>query len=156
MTIDQATSPDEPLENAIAFRITRVSRILRLQLIRFLRDCGLSLSPEQYLLLFRVVDHPGQSLSDLADAVLEDRPNVTRLVDGLERADLVERRSDPTDRRRQRLHPTASGMDAIATVRDQLGEERAAVVADVDPADFEVFSRVLGQIEAAAARRAAP
>lgn len=153
MNLESARSPDQPLENAIAFRITRVSRVLRLQLQRFLHDAGLDISPEQYLLLYRVVDHPGQTLSDLTDAVLADHANITRQVDSLSQNGLVVRVRDPDDRRRQRVEPTEEGVKTMRGIREQLGRERRASLEGVDPKEFEVFVRVLGQIEALAAGR---
>ncbi len=153
MTLNDARDPNQPLGNAIAFRITRTARVLRLQLLRFLRDLDLDISPEQYLLLFRVVDAPGQTLSELADATLDDKPNLTRLVDGLVRRGLVERAADASDRRKARVVSTTAGSETLELIRSRLGGERSAVVDGIDPTEFEVFVRVLDQIEASAARR---
>ncbi|MBM7490153.1 DNA-binding MarR family transcriptional regulator [Micromonospora luteifusca] len=60
-------------------------------------------------------DHPLPA-RDLAERLGCDRSNVTVLVDKLEQAGLVERRTDPADRRQKTLVVTGEGRD----VRDQV------------------------------------
>jgi DNA-binding MarR family transcriptional regulator len=54
-------------------------------------------------------------LCELGDHLNVTRPNVTKLVDGLERAGLVERRPHPGDGRRVQAHLTPSGEALAAT-----------------------------------------
>ena len=49
------------------------------------------------------------SLGQLAAAEQVKPPTMSRIVTGLERSRLAERRADSKDARRQRIHPTASG-----------------------------------------------
>ncbi|WP_422740785.1 MarR family winged helix-turn-helix transcriptional regulator [Micromonospora sp. WMMD729] len=55
---------------------------------------------------------------DLAERLSCDRSNVTALVDKLEQAGLVERRTDPADRRQKTLVVTGDGR----VVRDRVAE----------------------------------
>ena len=54
-------------------------------------------------------------LCDLGDHLNVTRPNITKLVDGLERVGLVERRPHPGDGRRVQAHLTARGEAVAAT-----------------------------------------
>ena len=56
------------------------------------------------------------SLSGLAETVGVDAPYATLIVDGLEERGLVERQSDPADRRRKLVTLTPAGRDAVAEV----------------------------------------
>jgi DNA-binding MarR family transcriptional regulator len=56
------------------------------------------------------------SLSGLAEAVGVDAPYATLIVDNLEERGLVERQSDPADRRRKLVTLTPAGRDAVAEV----------------------------------------
>ena len=81
----------------------------------------------QWIVLFRLREQEGLSQVDLAE-VLELQPiSLVRLLDRLVEHGLVERRSDPRDRRANRLFLTASGRQ-LANDLDSL---RVAIATDV-------------------------
>ena len=81
----------------------------------------------QWIVLFRLREQEGLSQVDLAE-VLELQPiSLVRLLDRLVEHGLVERRSDPRDRRANRLFLTAAGRQ-LANDLDSL---RDAIAADV-------------------------
>ncbi|MFG3704111.1 MarR family winged helix-turn-helix transcriptional regulator [Micromonospora sp. NPDC047670] len=61
---------------------------------------------------------------DLAEVLNCDRSNVTALVDKLEHAGLVERRTDPADRRQKTLVVTEEGRRVRARVREVMSDSR--------------------------------
>lgn len=68
-------------------------------------------------------DHPLPA-RDLAGQLGCDRSNVTVLVDKLEQAGLVERRTDPTDRRQKTLLVTGEGRVVRARVIEVMSDSR--------------------------------
>jgi MarR family transcriptional regulator for hemolysin len=81
----------------------------------------------QWIVLFRLREQEGLSQVDLAD-VLELQPiSLVRLLDRLVEHGLVERRSDPRDRRANRLFLTAAGRQ----LADDLDGLRDAIATDV-------------------------
>jgi len=81
----------------------------------------------QWIVLFRLREQEGLSQVDLAD-VLELQPiSLVRLLDRLVEHGLVERRSDPRDRRANRLFLTAAGRQ----LADDLDSLREAIATDV-------------------------
>jgi DNA-binding MarR family transcriptional regulator len=81
----------------------------------------------QWIVLFRLRDQEGLSQVDLAD-VLELQPiSLVRLLDRLVEHGLVQRRSDPRDRRANRLFLTAAGRQ----LADDLDSLRDAIAVDV-------------------------
>ena len=81
------------------------------------------------------------------------RPNVTKLVDGLERAGLVERTPHPTDRRRVQARLTDAGRELVREAGP--GRESVRSRAWDDLADAELASVVALLQRAAPAGRAA-
>ena len=67
------------LDKATAYSILRMSRLLRMDLSRTLQNAGVGITPEQWFILFRLYEQDGLSQSDLADKLLNDHPNITRL-----------------------------------------------------------------------------
>ena len=58
-------------------------------------------------------DHDGAPQQEMADAVCMDANNVVLLLNELEDRGHVERRRDPDDRRRHRVHITSAGRKAL-------------------------------------------
>lgn len=154
MTLHESINDTFSLDNAVAFRVVRVARILRLHLARFLDRLGVELTPEQFFLLFRVCAQPSQSQTELADSVLADYANITRMVDSLAERGYVERSPDPDDRRRHLISPTRAGRRVLTRIQRALPAERRALFGGLGEDDFEAFIRVLDSIGNSAARRA--
>ncbi|WP_406075474.1 MarR family winged helix-turn-helix transcriptional regulator [Micromonospora sp. NBC_01638] len=68
-------------------------------------------------------DHPLPA-RDLAERLSCDRSNVTVLVDKLEQAGLVERRTDPADRRQKTLVVTGKGRGVRDRVVEVMSDSR--------------------------------
>jgi MarR family transcriptional regulator for hemolysin len=79
----------------------------------------------------------------LAEAVGIEGPSLVRLLDQLAAAGLVRRAEDPSDRRAKVLSLTPAGEAAVAAIEAELIALRAAVFAEVAPADLEAACRVL-------------
>ena len=89
-------------------------------------DLGLSLP--QYRVLSLLGDGSAAA-TVLADHLAVSRPNVTAIVDGLVERDLVERLTDPLDRRRVRHSLTAAGHNALRAA-DEAVDARLRAIAD--------------------------
>src|SRR6202167_6755918 len=95
------------LKRELVAQLVESSRLLR----NFIdhRAKGRGATRAQWIVLFRLREQEGLSQVDLAD-VLELQPiSLVRLLDRLVEHGLVERRSDPRDRRANRLFLTAGG-----------------------------------------------
>src|SRR5579859_4926441 len=107
-----------------------VARLLRTRFDQKARAYGMTRA--QWIILARLERQPGISQNEMASICEVEPITVGRLVDRLERHGLVERRSDPSDRRIRRLHllPAAGPiLEAIARERDAMS---ARLTADLD------------------------
>lgn len=86
-----------------------------------LRDFDLNTS--QYAALMQLDIEDGQRLTDLSTRLLRDKSTITRIVDQLEGAGLVQRVADPDDRRAQRVVLTPAGVER--RVRARAAHERS-------------------------------
>jgi MarR family transcriptional regulator, transcriptional regulator for hemolysin len=107
-------------ERNIGFLLHDVARLMRKRFEQNARDLGLTRS--QCQVLAHLSRHEGIQQSSLAE-ILEVEPiTLTRILDRLEEAGLVERRAHPTDRRvrllrlTQRAHPLLSDIFAIGAI----------------------------------------
>src|ERR1700761_1301810 len=101
----------------------------------------------QWIVLFRLREQEGLSQVDLAE-VLELQPiSLVRLLDRLVEHGLVERRSDPRDRRANRLFLTPAGRQ-LADDLDSLREEIATdVLQGIPAASIETSLRALRDVK---------
>ncbi|MEU9166625.1 MarR family winged helix-turn-helix transcriptional regulator [Streptomyces sp. NPDC048420] len=101
------------------------------------------LSLVSYTLLGHLEERDGCRATDLAAHYALDKSTVSRQVAGLERAGLIERRTDPDDHRVQVLHLTEAGRDILGQVTVS---RRAAVgerLAEWSEEDLERFAGYL-------------
>jgi DNA-binding MarR family transcriptional regulator len=108
-------------DHCLYFNTTALARVLEREWTRAFKPFGLT--PSQAFMLRVVLDKPALLQSQLAKELAIARPTATRTLDGLQKLDLVERRSTATDGREYAIHPTAA---AIA-LKDSLNAASGAV-----------------------------
>ena len=79
---------------------------------------------------------------------------LSRIVDRLEEAGLVERVADPADRRAWRLHVTAKAQPLIEKLRAIADEMISEAFAGIDPREIEIVRDVLARARENASRSA--
>ncbi|WP_019630979.1 MarR family winged helix-turn-helix transcriptional regulator [Actinomadura atramentaria] len=97
--------------------------------------------------LRRIAQRP-MTLRDLADALITDRPYTTLVVDDLERRGLVERTTNPADRRSKIVSATEAGRAVAARAEEILGRPPASLYA-LPPEDLAALDRIAAVLVAA-------
>ncbi len=106
---DQFTDDGIRLDNALAFWVHRVYQAQRNAMYRAFREHGVELTPEQWAVLVRLWERDGQSQSELSESTFRDRPTMSRMVDAMETAGLVSRRTSEGDARTRLVLLTKRG-----------------------------------------------
>jgi DNA-binding MarR family transcriptional regulator len=78
-----------------------------------------------------------------------DRTVMTYLVDDLEKAGLVTRRPDPTDRRSRQVVLTAKGAKTFAAASKRIADVERAVLGNLPDEDADTFRQLLLRVAAA-------
>src|SRR6266851_7850633 len=112
-----------PLEREVAFNINDVARLLKTYADQRARDFGMTRA--QWAVLARVERSEGLKQCELADTLDLQPITLTRLIDRLCDSGLIERRSDPDDRRAKRLFLTAAARPMLEQL-GALGEDMMA------------------------------
>jgi len=110
------------------------------------RAANVGVTGAQWKVLFKLTLKPDLRQTDLADLLDIEPITLTRIIDRLQEAGLVERSPDPTDRRAWRLHVTAKAQPVVEKLRAIANEMTAEVFAGIEPQDIEVTRRVLAQV----------
>ena len=102
----------------------------------------------QWVILAHLERQPGLSQNELA-AIVEVEPiTIGRLVDRLEARRLVERRSDPKDRRVWRLQLTPAATPILREIKTYRAELHELMTAGLDPATLKVMADGLLRMKA--------
>jgi len=110
------------------------------------RAASVGVTGAQWKVLFKLTLRPGLRQTDLADLLDIEPITLTRIIDRLQEAGLVERTPDPTDRRAWRLHVTEKAQPVVGKLRAIADEMTADAFAGIDPSDIAVTRRVLAQV----------
>jgi DNA-binding MarR family transcriptional regulator len=106
---DQFRDGQVIVDNAIGFWIHRVYQASRNEMFRAFREIGIDMTPEQWAVLIRLWERDGRSQGELSEATFRDPPTMSRIIDGMETRDLLERRVHPEDARVRSIHLTRRG-----------------------------------------------
>ena len=94
-------------EHDLAYLLSRATHQLTQRLRTILEEEGLTLG--QWRVLQLLSDGTSHGMSDAADYAMLPAPSLTKAVDQLVSAKLIDRRADPQDRRRVLIRLTARG-----------------------------------------------
>lgn len=95
---------------------------------------GLNLTIEQWSVLYHLWKQEGISQQELCNATFRDKPSITRLVDNLEKQNLVKRVPSETDRRINLIYLTKQAQklqeESMSLAEETLNEALETVPAD--------------------------
>jgi MarR family transcriptional regulator, lower aerobic nicotinate degradation pathway regulator len=114
-----AALPDE-LRASTTFLLKRLGYAAKEQAIEAWRETGLH--PYHYAILLVLAEGSRETQGSIADALGYDRGQLVGLLDELEERGLVDRRRDPTDRRRHLVRLTPDGKRTLRRLRVLAGE----------------------------------
>lgn len=143
----------------IGFDLSRMARLWRSRLDERLAPLGLTQA--KWVILLHLSQSDGVlPQRELVDRVGVEGPTLVRVLDGLERLNLIERHDSPTDRRAKTVHLTAAAQPILGTIMRIAAELRGEILDGIDDAELavclRVFSRMASNIGAHIAAEAFP
>ena len=107
---------------------------------------GVNLTIEQWSVLYQLWKEDGKSQQELWSATFRDKPSITRLIDNLEKLNLVKRVSHDKDRRINKVFLTKNALklqeDTMLLAEQTLNEALEGVPADQIDLCKEVLQKV--------------
>ncbi len=93
-----------------SFVTGKASTAIARRLQKKFNSAGLRITIEQWSVLYHLWKQDGMSQQELCHATFRDKPSITRLVDNLEKLQLVKRVASEEDRRINRICLTKTGL----------------------------------------------
>lgn len=132
-------------EELYGYATTKTSR----SILRFLTGHlkSYSITPEQWTVLKRVYEHDGLSQKELSVLSDKDPATLVKILDILEREQLITRTTNPNDRRSYFIFITDKGSELRNRVDQDLDQVFAQILEGISEEELRVFSKVLHQLE---------
>ncbi|RXI97752.1 MarR family transcriptional regulator [Anaerobacillus alkaliphilus] len=134
------------LAESIGFQIVDAGRLVINRLNSNFKDNGYPVTHEQWSILIRLWEEDGLTQNKLATLTGKDQPSVSRLINNLEKNDLVMRVEHPVDKRTNLIFLTAKGKKLQIGLIEQAQKTIEQISHGVDKDELEQFLRVLKQI----------
>ena len=93
-----------------SFVTGKASTAIARRLQKKFNGASLPITIEQWSVLYHLWKQDGQSQQELCNATFRDKPSITRLLDNLEKLQLVKRVGSEDDRRVNRIYLTKTGL----------------------------------------------
>ena len=95
--------------DSFATLLNKTTRALSTRLQNSFTGAGIDVTSEQWMILLLLWQEDGRSPWQIAEIIGKDKAAVTRLIDGIERRNLVVRVADKKDLRQKHIRLTAQG-----------------------------------------------
>jgi MarR family transcriptional regulator for hemolysin len=135
----------QPIKREIAFTIMDVARLLKTYADQRARQFDISRA--QWAVLLRIDRTEGLKQSELAE-ILDLQPiSLTRLLDRLADNGLIERRSDPNDRRANRLYLKPAAKPLLDRLSELGADMMETVLEGMPPKSIDRMLEELGMLK---------
>lgn len=115
---------------------------------KLLAELKHDLTFEQLIVLFILRDRDGQNLRDLSEAADRERTTMTRMVDGLEKRNLVVRVPDKTDMRNKLVYLTRQGRLMADGLDEHAEKFRTQAFEGLSEAEIADATRIIEKVVA--------
>lgn len=127
----QQSKPFDSIEEEVAVEVQRTAQVMMRWLVEALKPSGLTPSQFNVLRILRGARPAALSSSVICERMVTHDPDLTRLLDRLEKARWVEKVRDAKDRRVVNVHITKSGTQVIeaatSAVRERIRGEMKGI-----------------------------
>ena len=134
-----------------SFVTGKASTAIARRLQKKFNSAGLNLTIEQWSVLYHLWKEDGKSQQELCNATFRDKPSITRLVDNLEKLQLVKRVASENDRRINKIHLTKQALklqeQTMMLAEETLNDALSGVPANQINLCKEVLQRVYDNLK---------
>lgn len=141
-----STIKDQPLETILFYSIDRMVRRSKEVTIRIFKENGFPVTVDQWILLKRIGEQDGLSQRELADTTFKDPAAVTRIIDILEKKQLMVRVRHPEDRRTHQIHLTPAGFSLVQKMTPVVQEIRSLAFGEISEQDLAITQKTVNQM----------
>jgi len=136
-------------EQQAAVGLLRTADAVKRHFTQVIEHHGITLQQYNVLRILRGAGTDGLPTLTVGERMIEQTPGVTRLVDRLEKKNLVVRVPCPRDRRRVYCRITPEGMALLGELDEPIDRADRQAVAALHPSDLDSLIELLDRVRAA-------
>ncbi|MCP9749627.1 MarR family winged helix-turn-helix transcriptional regulator [Ferruginibacter sp. HRS2-29] len=126
-----------------SFITGKASTAIARRLQKNFRENGIDITIEQWSILYHLWKEDGISQQQLCEASFRDKPSITRLVDNLEKINLVKRVPSTDDRRINMIYLTQEAKDLQDKLMELANQTLNEALVGVTNGQIEIAKEVL-------------
>ena len=134
------------IEMVFALMNGKLSAAINRKLYRSFRKMSIDITPEQWTVLFYLWSRDGVTQQELCNVTFKDKPSMTRLIDNLEKQQLVVRSPGVRDRRINLIHLTEKGRELEATTNPLVTSVMRMALEGFSDSEVEMAGTMLAKV----------
>lgn len=136
----------ENLNDVIFYQIEQAIKTYRMYAQKKIKENGLKITIDQWLVLKSLKENPNLSQAELAEKVFKDTASITRIFDLLVNSGYVVRETNHNDRRKFNLNITASGNEILENTYKIVLENRKKGLEGISEKNIQILNETLKKI----------
>jgi len=130
----------------IGMLMSQVDRLCTKKFVQNARKFGMDISQDQWMVIGPIWKQKGISQKEIAEYCGKDKTSVTKIIDTLEKKNLLVRYSDQIDQRIKRVVLSNKGKDLMKNVMPVIEQHRNDLLEGIKSKEIETFKIVLKKI----------
>ena len=135
------------LKSRIGMKLVRIGKMTRAIAVQRFSAKNFEITPEQLMVLSALIDHDGLYQRQIGLITLKDRPNITRIINILEKMNFVTRKPDVNKRKIYKIFVTDEGKNVVKKVMPTALELWENIVDGVDEDELEITLKVMNKFK---------
>jgi MarR family transcriptional regulator, organic hydroperoxide resistance regulator len=142
----RSKSPAVSLENRVFVALLRAADALVQEAEQFLKAAGLTSAQYNVLRILRGAEPEGLPCSGIADRMISHDPDMTRLLDRMEKRGLITRERQTDDRRVVKTRITPKALDLLKTLDQPVHEVHKRQFGHMSPKRLKILFDLLEEV----------
>lgn len=134
------------LNKQVAVYLNLVHNKTKQYISTIFQENGLNITPEQFLVMDTLWNEGTMSQQQIAHTIMKDKNSVVKLIDGLEKKDLVTRVADKTDRRQNLIELTPYAQELDTKIKEIAIGAVDNIIKGISQDELNVFIGVLNKM----------
>ncbi|MCL4502994.1 MAG: MarR family transcriptional regulator [Deltaproteobacteria bacterium] len=134
------------ITDSLGFIIYGTALALKSSLQRCFRENGQEITAEQWGIIRHLWEEEGLSQREIGQKASKDKPNITRMLDALEKKHLIFRQPDPRDRRKFCIYLTKEGKQLHERLFPLVRDMRDRITQNLSEPEVDLLKRLLNKI----------